>query len=107
MHDWPEKEILRILSSVRAAMQASAQPCTLCLVEVGSIASMLAADHRSTIHSATTSQNSSSRLELDAKSGLEHTFAAGLRPQLSTAFSGTLQCTSYILAHTRLKGSFR
>jgi hypothetical protein len=33
-HDWPEAEVVQILSSVRAAMEASAQPCTLCLVEV-------------------------------------------------------------------------
>lgn len=38
LHDWPEKEVLRILSSVRAAMQASAQPCALCLIEVQAIA---------------------------------------------------------------------
>ena len=58
LHDWPEKEVLRILSSVRAAMLASAQPCTLCLVEVGFIARMLVADYRSISYSGTLSQSS-------------------------------------------------
>ena len=37
-HDWPETKVVQILSSVRAAMEISALPCTLCLVEVSSIA---------------------------------------------------------------------
>ena len=33
-HDWPDDETVRILSSVRAAMQPSPGHSTLCLVEV-------------------------------------------------------------------------
>ncbi|CAL5225407.1 g8219 [Coccomyxa viridis] len=32
-HDWPDEETVRILSSIRAAMEPHPQECTLCLVE--------------------------------------------------------------------------
>lgn len=34
-HDWPDEETVRILSSIRAAMEPSLGQSTLCLVEVG------------------------------------------------------------------------